>query len=307
MEGGAGSKLRGVVGEGLEDRGGPVGAVNEQQRKGLLEGGKAIVILPGVAVDAIQKRSQIDELVTRIDELQVEEVLLARHCEKVSGGALLVNGEGRGGKSGWWLGKTPWPPSIRPMARAIPPEILLNAYAHGVFPMAEDGEIFWFSPERRGLIPLDDRFHIPHGLRRALRRRPFEVRWNTAFRDVMRGCAERSDTWIDPTIIESYCALHRDGHAHSVECWDGEGLQGGLYGVALPGVFFGESMFSRKTDASKIALAALVERLRLASFSLLDTQWMTQHLTQFGGYEMSRGDYLSALGKALKDPQAGRL
>jgi leucyl/phenylalanyl-tRNA---protein transferase len=184
--------------------------------------------------------------------------------------------------------------------KMIPPEILLEAYARGVFPMAEDGEILWFSPERRGLIPLDERFHIPHGLAKSLRRRPFEVRWNSAFREVMLGCASRDETWIDTVIVDSYCTLHDLGHAHSVECWDADGLQGGLYGVALRGVFFGESMFSRKTDASKIALVALVERLREKEFTLLDTQWMTEHLRQFGGYELPRKDYQAALVKALE-------
>jgi leucyl/phenylalanyl-tRNA---protein transferase len=193
------------------------------------------------------------------------------------------------------------------MSKTIPPEILLKGYAHGVFPMAEGGEISWYSPEWRGLIPLDERFHIPRGLRKELRRKPFEVRWNTAFREVMLGCADREQTWIDEAILESYCALHELGHAHSVECWDAEGLQGGLYGVELPGVFFGESMYSKKTGASKIALVALVERLRERGFSLLDTQWMTDHLTQFGGFEMSRRKYLAALGKALKEGAAARL
>lgn len=183
--------------------------------------------------------------------------------------------------------------------KIIPPEILLDAYARGVFPMAEDGEILWFSPERRGLIPLDERFHIPHGLAKSLKRKPFEIRWDTAFREVMLGCAAREETWIDEVILESYCQLHELGHAHSVECWDADGLQGGLYGVSLPGAFFGESMFSRKTDASKIALVALVGRLRELGVTLLDTQWMTGHLSQFGGYEMSRKDYHAVLQKAL--------
>jgi leucyl/phenylalanyl-tRNA---protein transferase len=183
--------------------------------------------------------------------------------------------------------------------KIIPPENLLRAYARGVFPMADDGEILWFSPEMRGLIPLDGNFHIPRGLARSLRRKPFEIRWDTAFRDVMLGCAARDETWIDPVILESYCHLHTLGHAHSVECWDADGLQGGLYGVSLPGAFFGESMFSRKTDASKIALVALVGRLRESGFSLLDTQWMTSHLKQFGGYELPRAAYLRALAKAL--------
>jgi len=185
------------------------------------------------------------------------------------------------------------------MSKIIPSEILLEAYARGVFPMAHEGQIQWFSPELRGLIPLDERFHIPHGLKRSLRKKPFEVRWDTAFREVMLACAERDETWIDEVILESYCALHDLGHAHSVECWDADGLQGGLYGVALPGVFCGESMFSRKTDASKIALVALVERLREMQFKLLDTQWMTEHLAQFGGYELPRNAYHAALKNAL--------
>ncbi len=166
--------------------------------------------------------------------------------------------------------------------------------------MADEGEILWFAPESRGLIPLDDRFHIPHGLKKRLKKNPFELRWNTAFREVMLGCAARDETWIDEVISESYCELHRLGFAHSVECWDADGLQGGLYGVALPGVFFGESMFSKKTDASKIALVSLVERLREQDFKLLDTQWMTDHLKQFGGYELPKEDYLKALAKALE-------
>jgi leucyl/phenylalanyl-tRNA--protein transferase len=186
----------------------------------------------------------------------------------------------------------------------IPLEALLNAYANGVFPMAEDGEILWFSPERRGLIPLDSRFRIPHGLRRTLKRGLYEVRWNTAFREVMLACAERKETWIDEVILESYCALHEEGFAHSVECWDADGLQGGLYGVALAGVFFGESMFHRKTDASKVALVALVETLREKNFHLLDTQWMTDHLRQFGGYELPRREYLAQLQAALEAPES---
>jgi leucyl/phenylalanyl-tRNA--protein transferase len=183
----------------------------------------------------------------------------------------------------------------------IPPEVLLGAYAQGVFPMAEDGEIQWFSPTQRGIIPLDEGFHIPRGLKKALRKKPFEIRFDTAFREVMIGCAERDGTWIDGVIIESYCALHELGHAHSVECWDADGLQGGLYGVALGKAFFGESMFSRKTDASKIALVALVERLREQGFGLLDTQWMTDHLRTIGGIEIGREEYLRMLGRLL-DP-----
>lgn len=183
--------------------------------------------------------------------------------------------------------------------KIIPPEVLLGAYAQGAFPMAENGEILWFSPTRRGIIPLDERFHISHGLIKALRKKPFEIRINTSFREVMLGCAERDGTWIDDVIIDSYCALHELGHAHSVECWDKEGLQGGLYGVALGKAFFGESMFSRKTDASKIALVALVERLRERDFGLLDTQWMTDHLRTFGGLEMGKRAYLALLEEML--------
>jgi leucyl/phenylalanyl-tRNA--protein transferase len=188
----------------------------------------------------------------------------------------------------------------------ISSEVLLGAYAQGVFPMAHEGEIQWFSPQKRGLIPLDDRFHIPHGLKSALKRKPFEIRWDTAFRDVMLACAAREETWIDEVILESYCELHRLGHARSVECWDQDGLQGGLYGVELPGVFFGESMFSRKTDASKIALVALVENLRTRGFQILDCQWMTAHLRQFGGYELARKAYHAVLAEALERGNAGK-
>lgn len=183
--------------------------------------------------------------------------------------------------------------------KIIPSEILLEAYKQGVFPMAHEGEIQWFSPERRGLIPLDERFHISHGLQKSLKKRPFEIRWDSAFREVMEACASRDETWIDDVILESYCALFDAGHAHSVECWDGDGLQGGLYGVSIPGVFFGESMFSRKTDASKIALVALVDRLREQNYKILDTQWITKHLRQFGAFELSRHDYHQALRAAL--------
>lgn len=186
----------------------------------------------------------------------------------------------------------------------IPPHILLGAYSEGVFPMAEDGELLWFSPTERGLIPLDDRFHIPRGLRKALRKEAFVVKMNTAFRDVMDGCSEREETWIDPVIKDSYVELHHLGFGYSVECWDEDGLQGGLYGVKLGNVFFGESMFSRKTDASKIALVHLVEWLRDEGAVLLDTQWMTEHLLQFGGYEVPRDVYLELLADAL-EPMLG--
>jgi len=167
--------------------------------------------------------------------------------------------------------------------------------------MAEDGELLWFSPTMRGLIPLDERFHIPRGLKKSLRKEPFEIKMDTVFRQVMDGCSDREETWIDPVIKDSYVELHRIGFAHSVECWDEDGLQGGLYGVKLGNVFFGESMFSRKTDASKIALVHLVEWLRDQGCILLDTQWMTGHLKQFGGYEVPREVYVDLLEEAL-DP-----
>ena len=186
-----------------------------------------------------------------------------------------------------------------PQPEEIDPEFLLKAYQLGVFPMAmHDGEISWFSPDPRGVIPLDT-FHIPHGLKRALRKKPYEIRFDTAFREVMAGCADRDSTWIDDTITASYCELHETGFAHSVEAWkDGE-LVGGLYGVSICGAFFGESMFSRATDASKIGLVHLVERLNERGFLLLDTQWSTPHLEQFGCEEIPRSRYLKMLEDAL--------
>jgi len=183
----------------------------------------------------------------------------------------------------------------------LEPTLLLNAYASGIFPMAmESGELGWFSPDPRGIIPLDEGFHVPHGLRRTLKKAPFEIRVNTAFADVMRGCADRRETWIDDTIYKSYVRLHYLGHAHSVEAWRDGQLAGGLYGLALGGAFFGESMFSRAADASKVALVALVERLRERGYSLLDTQWTTGHLRQFGAMDITRRDYLGRLRLALE-------
>jgi leucyl/phenylalanyl-tRNA--protein transferase len=187
----------------------------------------------------------------------------------------------------------------------IPAELLISAYATGWFPMAvEGGEIRWFSPDPRGIIPLDA-FHVPGRLVRAIRRGLFHVRIDEAFEAVIRGCAEaerdRDDpgTWISEEIIQSYIAMHRRGLAHSVEAWRGDRLAGGLYGVALGGAFFGESMFHRETDASKVALVALVERLRTRGYVLLDTQWVTEHLEQFGAVEIRREDYLKRLESAL--------
>ena len=176
---------------------------------------------------------------------------------------------------------------------------LLHGYRNGVFPMGmEDGEIQWFSPDPRTVIPLDT-FHVPHGLKRALKKNLFEIRINTAFETVIRHCAKREETWINEEIIESYVALHRAGHGHSVEAWREGQLAGGLYGVALGSAFFGESMFHLVTDASKVALHALVMRLRERGFTLLDTQWTTPHLQRFGVQEISRRQYIERLAESI--------
>jgi leucyl/phenylalanyl-tRNA--protein transferase len=188
----------------------------------------------------------------------------------------------------------------------IPSELLLSAYSSGWFPMAVDeGEIRWYSPDPRGIIPLDS-FHVPSRLARVIRSGRFRIEIDRDFPAVIRACAEvdRRDedpgTWIDSEILTSYIALHRQGIAHSVEAWEGERLAGGLYGVALGGAFFGESMFHRVTDASKVALAALVERLETRGFTLLDIQWVTPHLEQFGAIEIPRSEYLRVLDNALR-------
>jgi leucyl/phenylalanyl-tRNA--protein transferase len=183
---------------------------------------------------------------------------------------------------------------------------LLACYARGVFPMAdarEDTRVFLIDPERRGVIPLD-RFHIPRRLARTVRAEPFEIRTDTAFAQVVAACAaaapDRAETWINDPIERLYGELHAQGHAHSVECWlDGE-LVGGLYGVALQGAFFGESMFSRRTDASKVALVHLVARLIAGGFALLDTQFLTEHLSRFGAEEIPRREYQKRLARALR-------
>lgn len=185
----------------------------------------------------------------------------------------------------------------------IDPELLLQGYWLGVFPMAmEDDSIEWFSPDPRAILPLED-FHVPHALRRLLRRKVFETTIDGAFSEVIAACAKREDTWINREIIESYTRLHALGHAHSVEAWREGRLAGGLYGVAVGGAFFGESMFHRVTDASKIALVALMEHLRARKFVLLDTQWLTPHLQQFGGIEISRSHYLGLLRRAVELPR----
>ncbi len=183
--------------------------------------------------------------------------------------------------------------------------LLLEGYRRGLFPMAlDDGQIGWFSPDPRGIIPLEkEKFHVPHGTRRALKKRPFTFRIDANFETVIRACARRAETWISEEIIRSYRDLHMLGYAHSVECWLNDELVGGLYGVALGGVFFGESMFHTVTDASKAALVALVERLWVRGYSLLDIQWTTPHLKTFGAQDISRTEYLQRLATSLRQPR----
>jgi leucyl/phenylalanyl-tRNA--protein transferase len=192
--------------------------------------------------------------------------------------------------------------------RTLTPEIVLRAYAAGIFPMADGRaatEIYWVDPEIRGILPLD-KFHVPRRLKRKLRSDPFEVHANTAFAEVIHGCAaarnSESETWINDEIIRLFTELHRMGFAHSVECWRNGALVGGLYGVALGATFFGESMFSRESDASKIALVHLVARLRHGEFMLLDTQFVTEHLETFGAIGIRRTDYRRRLAKAIDRP-----
>jgi leucyl/phenylalanyl-tRNA---protein transferase len=190
----------------------------------------------------------------------------------------------------------------------LTPALLLRAYAAGIFPMAESAEdrrLFWVDPERRGVLPLE-RFHLPRRLRRTLRHGAFAVECDRDFAAVIGACAEatpgRPKTWINDEIACLYTALQRQGFAHSVEVRHEGRLVGGLYGVAMGGAFFGESMFSRMTDASKVALADLVARLRNGGFQLLDTQFMTTHLLRFGGIEISRAAYHRRLDRALAAP-----
>ncbi|GEP42984.1 leucyl/phenylalanyl-tRNA--protein transferase [Brevifollis gellanilyticus] len=184
----------------------------------------------------------------------------------------------------------------------LDPLQLLSAYCEGAFPMGhEDGSLSWFRPPHRGILPVQE-FHVPRRFAQYLRQHPFEVRWNTAFGDVMRGCADREDTWINDSILDSYQALHEIGFAHSAEVWRAGKLVGGVYGVAIGGAFFGESMFSRETQASKVALASLQERLKQRGFILHDTQWTTPHLAMFGGHEIPCRDYLDLLDRAIRLP-----
>ena len=186
----------------------------------------------------------------------------------------------------------------------IESSVLIAAYSQGIFPMSlgeeTGGEIGWFSPDPRGIIPIDH-LTVSRRLARVIRQQKFDVRFDTAFEAVMRACASDREegTWISEEIIESYVALHRRGLAHSVECWREGRLAGGLYGVHLGSAFFGESMFHTETDASKVALVALVERLRANGFTLLDTQWITPHLAQFGAIEIPKAEYLERLTQAI--------
>jgi len=184
----------------------------------------------------------------------------------------------------------------------LTPDMVLQAYRMGVFPMAEsrdDEQLYWFDPLQRGVLPLEG-VHLSRSLRRRIRAEPFRLTLDHAFGDVIAGCAARDSTWINAQITDIFCALHAMGHAHSIEVWEGEALVGGLYGVALGGVFCGESMFSRRTDASKIALATLVTHLRACGFTLFDTQYLTEHLASMGGVEIPRAAYRARLAQALK-------
>jgi leucyl/phenylalanyl-tRNA--protein transferase len=192
------------------------------------------------------------------------------------------------------------------VSRVFGPNELLDCYRRGVFPMAEsrdDTRLFLVDPDLRGVLPLDQ-FRVSKSLRKVIRRDPFQIRVDTAFSRVMDFCAEaapdRLNTWINTPILNLYSALHRLGHAHSVECWEGEELVGGLYGVSLKAAFFGESMFSRRTDASKVALAHLVARLKRGGYRLLDTQFVTPHLQGFGVEEINREEFHRRLEDALQ-------
>ncbi|WP_423067805.1 leucyl/phenylalanyl-tRNA--protein transferase [Devosia sp. CN2-171] len=193
-----------------------------------------------------------------------------------------------------------------PFAIELTPELIVRAYQAGIFPMAEDADspdLFWVSPQKRGIIPLDD-FHISRTLRKTLRSHPYEVKVDTDFAATIEGCAtagvDRESTWINPEIRRLYGALFERRFVHTVEVWDGPDLVGGLYGVSLGAAFFGESMFHRKTDCSKIAMAHLLHRLVAGGYRLLDTQFVTDHLRTFGGIEIPREDYEARLAEALK-------
>lgn len=188
--------------------------------------------------------------------------------------------------------------------RSLTPELLLGAYAAGVFPMAEtrdSPDVFWVDPRRRGVIPLDG-FHISRSLARRMRRGSIRASMDTAFEAVLDGCADRQETWINETIRQLMLELFRMGHAHSFEIWRDDELIGGMYGIALGGAFFGESMFSRATDGSKMALAFAVDHLRRTGFILFDTQFLTEHLASLGALEIARSTYRARLSQALEVP-----
>ena len=192
------------------------------------------------------------------------------------------------------------------MDRPLTPELLVYGYTRGVFPMADPDEgdaVYWYAPDPRGVLPLDG-FHVSKTLAKLVRQDRFEVVTDRGFEAVMRACAAsapgRETTWISDEVIAAYVALHRRGAAHSVECWQGGELVGGLYGVALGGAFFGESMFHRARDASKVALVHLVRRLRRGGFTLLDVQFVTPHLARFGAVEIARAAYERRLAAALR-------
>ncbi|KQI69502.1 leucyl/phenylalanyl-tRNA--protein transferase [Loktanella sp. 3ANDIMAR09] len=188
------------------------------------------------------------------------------------------------------------------MTDHLTPDLLLHAYRAGVFPMAEDRDatdVFWVQPRKRGVLPLD-LFHVSRSLRKTLRRGHFQVTADAAFVDVVRGCADRAETWINGPIFEVYRQLHLQGHAHSIEVWQDRDLVGGVYGVSIGGAFFGESMFSTRTDASKVALLCAVDRLRSRGFILFDTQFVTDHLATLGAIEIPRKAYEERLAAALE-------
>lgn len=183
----------------------------------------------------------------------------------------------------------------------ITPDLLLQGYANGIFPMAEsrdDPDVFWVDPRRRGVLPLHG-FHLSRSLIRAMRRSTWALRIDGDFEAVVDGCADRADTWINPEIRRLYSALHTSRHAHSIEVWEGPALVGGVYGVTLGAAFFGESMFSRRTNASKIALACAVDHLLRGGFTLFDTQFLTDHLASLGAIEVTRARYRQLLDAAL--------
>ena len=193
--------------------------------------------------------------------------------------------------------------NVKPNEPGLDTDVIVAAYRRGYFPMADPrtGEIAWYCPDPRAIIPLDT-FNVPRSLRRILHAHSFEIRFNTAFPLVIRACSERDETWISTDIIRAYTLLHNLGFAHSVEAWQGGALVGGLYGVSIGGAFFGESMFSRVSEASKVALVHLVERMRLRGFRLLDTQIMNDHVRQFGAIDIPRIHYLKLLAQAIIIP-----